>query len=230
LKKAWSNLSPVLQKIWNDFWKWLSGVWAEIGKWFYKNVGKPIEDTWNGLKKSASDAMNRAWDAFKAPFVKAADWIHDNVVKPISDKFNSIRDAFKNGITDGLKAIVNNVIIDGLNGYIKMINGIVHKVPGMGSLTIPDIPHLANGGITNGPTLALIGDNPGGQEVVSPLDKLSGIVTNAVLTAMSVNKPTGNVSGDIVLNLDGRTFARIIKPYADLENKRVGANIRLQSI
>jgi phage-related protein len=231
LKKAWSNLSPVLQKIWNDFWKWLSGVWAEIGKWFYKNVGKPIEDTWNGLKKSASDAMNRAWDAFKAPFVKAADWIHDNVVKPISDKFNSIRDAFKNGITDGLKAIVNNVIIDGLNGYIKMINGIVHKVPGFGSLTIPDIPHLANGGITNGPTLALIGDNPGGQEVVSPLDKLSGIVTNAVLTAMSVNKPTNsNVSGDIILNLDGRTFARIIKPYADLENKRVGANVRLQSI
>jgi S1-C subfamily serine protease len=66
---------------------------------------------------------------------------------------------------------------------------------------------------------------------VSPLDKLSGIVTNAVLTAMKFNNPSsGGISGDIILNLDGKQFARIIKPYTDIENKRVGTNVRLQSI
>ena len=34
------------------------------------------------------------------------------------------------------------------------------------------IPALATGGITTGPTLALIGDNPGGREAVIPLDRL----------------------------------------------------------
>jgi len=32
-------------------------------------------------------------------------------------------------------------------------------------------PRLAEGGVTNGPMLALIGDNPGGREIVQPLDK-----------------------------------------------------------
>jgi len=41
------------------------------------------------------------------------------------------------------------------------------------------IPALASGGITTGPTLAMIGDNPGGQEVVMPLSKLQGMMGNS---------------------------------------------------
>jgi hypothetical protein len=60
-------------------------------------------------------------------------------------------------------------------------------------------------------------------------DVISGAVANAMLQVMQSNK-NSNVNGDIVLNLDGRTFARIVKPWLDKENKRVGANVRLQSI
>lgn len=37
------------------------------------------------------------------------------------------------------------------------------------------IPALAEGGITTGPTMALIGDNPGGREAVIPLDRMGGL-------------------------------------------------------
>jgi hypothetical protein len=36
-----------------------------------------------------------------------------------------------------------------------------------------EVPALAEGGITTGPTLALIGDNPGGREAVIPLDRMN---------------------------------------------------------
>jgi hypothetical protein len=39
-----------------------------------------------------------------------------------------------------------------------------------------------------------------------------------------------NVGGDIVLNIDGRTFARIINPHLQKELKRIGTNVRLQGI
>lgn len=233
MKKVWEDIKPAFQKAWNDLWKWLSGVWSSIGNWFYKNVGKPIEDTWNSLKNSAANAMNNAWDAFKSPFVKAADWFHDNVVSKITNAFQNIVDGFqKGGIIGGLKAVINDYI-DYLNGFVNGANAIIHKIPMMGGVSIPNVPHLATGGITQGPTYALIGE--AGTEVVSPLGKLqdymASTITNAIMTAMSMqNGKRNNVAGDIILNIDGKQFARIIKPYTDLENKRIGTNIRLQSL
>lgn len=60
-------------------------------------------------------------------------------------------------------------------------------------------------------------------------DQIASAVGTAVIQAMQFNK-SSNVGGDILLNIDGRTFARIIKPWSDMENKRVGTNVRLQSI
>lgn len=40
------------------------------------------------------------------------------------------------------------------------------------------IPALAQGGITTGPTLALVGDNPGGREAIVPLDRLDSMLRN----------------------------------------------------
>ena len=51
------------------------------------------------------------------------------------------------------------------------------------------VPALAEGGITTGPTLALIGDNPGGREAVIPLDRMGGLGNNYTI---SVNAGVGN--------------------------------------
>jgi hypothetical protein len=51
---------------------------------------------------------------------------------------------------------------------IPVIDTHIPKVGKVGGQTL--IPALAQGGITNGPTLALIGDNASGRERVTPLD------------------------------------------------------------
>ena len=89
---------------------------------------------------------------------------------------------------------------------------------------------MARGGITTGPTLAMVGDNPGGREVISPLDRLEGMLTNSVMRAIELTGGGGNSSADIVLNIDGRRLARIVKPLLDAENRRVGTNVRLNPI
>jgi phage-related protein len=93
------------------------------------------------------------------------------------------------------------------------------------------LPHLAKGGITNGPSLAVVGDNVGGREVISPLDRLESMLMNSVIQAMQYSGGGQNQgSRDIVFNIDGRTFARIVKPYMDQEQSRVGADIRIRTI
>jgi phage-related protein len=187
------------------------------------------------------------WDGLKSTI--SSKW--DSVISLVNGAFKSKWDSAWSGISNGFPSIFDglyhavktplNWIIDAVNTLISGLNKINIKapdwVPGLGGksfgIDIPKIPKLAKGGITNGPTLAMIGDNPGGQEVVSPLDKLSDIISSAVgtavMSAMQFSKPQGS-GGDIILNIDGRTFGRIIKPFIDMENKRVGTNIMLNSI
>ena len=64
-----------------------------------------------------------------------------------------------NFLIDGM-----NTLVDGLNVLIRGANLIK---PGSDIPSIPDIPHLASGGIVLGPTLALLGER--GPEAVVPL-------------------------------------------------------------
>ena len=156
-----------------------------------------------------------------------------------SKAWEGIVNIFK-GIFEGVGGIVKgvvNTVIDLINGMMEVVttgmNYVIDKlnsieidipdwVPFFGgdtfSLNIPKIkapriPKLAQGGITNGPTLAMIGDNPGGREVVSPLDDLTDMIASAVGSAMMAAMQfsgAGNENGDrdIVLYLDSREVAR----------------------
>jgi hypothetical protein len=74
---------------------------------------------------------------------------------------------------------------------------------------------LASGGITNGPMLALIGDNPGGREVVSPLDDLMGMMKVAIQ-----DSGTGGNSGPTTI---------IVKIGEDTITEKVINNINRRS-
>lgn len=81
-------------------------------------------------------------------------------------------------VTDGLKGALNNAI--GLvNAGIWTINSELiqnaNRIPGVNIPYIPYIPYLAEGGITTGPTVAMIGEGPE-DEAVMPLSKLQSVI------------------------------------------------------
>lgn len=220
---------------------------SPIANYLIKTLGPVFTSVFGVVMKIIGAALGNIFD-FASGLFKALGGVIDFVTGVFtgnwSKAWNGVKDIF-GGVFNSLYTLVKtpmNWIIDMINSVIGGLNKIsidIPKwVPNFGGSTfginIPKIPHLAKGGITNGPTIAMIGDNPGGQEVVSPLDKLQDIIAGAVGTAvtqaMQYGQSSSGAGGDIVLNLDGRTFARIIKPYADMENKRMGANVRLQSI
>jgi hypothetical protein len=151
--------------------------------------------------------------------------------------WEGVKDIFK-GVFDSLWGIIKfplNLIIDGVNTLIDGLNKLSipkMNIPGIGEIggwgiNIPKIPKLAKGGITNGPMMAVIGDNPGGREVVSPLDDLQDIIAAAVGTAVSqaIQMGGSNNSGPVNLIIDGTTIARAIGPYLNKENNRIGGSM-----
>jgi hypothetical protein len=159
------------------------GIWTVQGF----NIGV------NSESKTVSKTMRRMWNRIKAPFTSVADWF-GNIFKgawnAIKKAFTGVGKWFKNlfnGILKFIKAPIN-FLIDGLNTLIKGVNKISFDVPkwvpGIGGkkfgFDIPQIPHLAKGGLVKAPTLAVVGDNMGASsgnpEVVSPLNKLKGMI------------------------------------------------------
>jgi hypothetical protein len=92
----------------------------------------------------------------------------------ISTAFDTIGGAFSFALVPITDAI--NFIIDNLNSVLGwdpavIPGGSIGNILGIGLLDNIGIPQLAKGGIVNGPTLALLGDNASGKEAVIPLEK-----------------------------------------------------------
>jgi SLT domain-containing protein len=149
-------------------------------------------------------------------------------VDNISKAFSNIKYNITEGLYNNVKSLINK-LIGYINKPLKELKNwsFMGKKPFGG---LPTIPALAKGGIVSSPTLAMIGEGKE-SEAVAPLSKLQGMIGTAVMSAMQFNQGGGNnTGGDIIFNIDGRQFARIVKPHLDKESKRIGTNVKLQGI
>jgi phage-related protein len=147
------------------------------------------------------------WDGIKNIFMAVVNWIVGVFEKPIQaimDKFNAFKTFFStlfdgikntfigfiNSVLTGIEKMINNAI-SGLNRLISLLN----KIPGVniksiGSVTLPRIPMLADGGIVTKPTLAMVGE--AGPEAVVPLNGKNnfggGVVINQTINVSGFNK------------------------------------------
>ncbi|MFD6691137.1 hypothetical protein ACFWEV_35395, partial [Streptomyces bacillaris] len=93
------------------------------------------------------------------------------------DWFSGLGDRIGNGLASGFKS--------GINSIIRGWNNLSFTLPsvdlgplgsiGGGTLHTPNVPYLAAGGITTGPTLAMIGEGPE-DEAVLPLSRLDSML------------------------------------------------------
>jgi hypothetical protein len=140
------------------------------------------------------------WDGLRNGVTEAKDWVGDRIddVVGIARGLPGRLSGLFGGMWDGIK----NAFRSAINWVIRGWNGLEFSVPGfsafgqrIGGFTVgvPDIPQLAAGGLAFGPTLAVVGDNPGARndpEVIAPLSKLAEMIGNK--TAGGVN-----IHGDV---------------------------------
>jgi TP901 family phage tail tape measure protein len=118
---------------------------------FWNAVIKPIGNFISGAFDKIGDAAGAMKDAVKTAF----DFIENNLISPIKTAFKAVGNMF-------IKVV--NAIIKGAKAIAKAINWI----PGVEiSIDVDEIPQLADGGVINKPTLAVVGED--GPEAVIPL-------------------------------------------------------------
>ncbi|MFC8494706.1 phage tail tape measure protein [Streptomyces sp. NPDC057235] len=225
--RVWGEITDSLGEAWDwcvdaaaDWWHNTTEPWISGWDWLYRYVFGPIgrffTETLPRWFNDGTAAVEKTWD-------DTVGWFG-----ALPGRLASIGSGLWSWITDGLK--------DALNGAIYLVNmGIwsinnslisqVNRLPGVEIGFIPYIPMLAEGGITTGPTLAMIGEGAE-QEAVLPLSRLDGMLSAAARPVVQV----GGADREQRLVLDVRgsaedDFVRWFKSLVD--NKGGGSVIRL---
>jgi len=192
--KNWDKIIIVLKETWDKSWTKIKEVFALV---------------MNKIKELYNSKLG--WLLPAGPLFKAIMFIKDNwreAWENIKEKFTTVTSAIKivfegfktsilfiwDSLVLGIKTSIN-MIIGGINAFIRAINSLKITVPrfeapdwvpgiggkGWGGFTlgfgdIPELPTLARGGIVNSPTLAMIGER--GPEAVVPLGRGMGMTIN----------------------------------------------------
>lgn len=236
-----------MQSSWNIFGKNTGLIAAATGLAIAANLGEGLKvsnTNFGSFYNSTLPAM-KSWGVGMLKIsAEVGKGILDNIVNSLSTAFRNIIDFAKatgekvSGWFSANKSVITKVAIGagiavGVGALALAAPAAIPFVTG-GLAGLASIPALAKGGITDGPMLAMIGDNPGGKEVVSPLDDLTDIIASAVGTAV-VNAMQFNSSGsnnddtELTIELDGTKLGRVILPKLNEEADRLGYKPILQT-
>ena len=168
-KGSWEGIKIV----WEAAGKFFSGIWGDI-----KEAFKEVKDWLSGIFSDAWDAIKEVWEGVKGFF--------EGVWEGIKGVFSGLAGWFEGIFTDAkdaasrifgamievIKAPIN-LLIDGLNVFIKGLNKIKIPswVPGVGGkgLNFDTIDKLAQGGVLKRGQVGLLEGS--GAEAVVPLEK-----------------------------------------------------------
>lgn len=249
-----SVLSSLWDSTFKEILSILSDIVGKIGKvisHLWNAIFKPLLDllvttltpvfkvTFSAILQMTKTAVEGIGNVIK-DLLKILDGIIEFLIGVFTGDWQRAWEGVSNifgGIMDGLVGLFKtpfNIIISGINTFIRGINKIKMPdwVPGVGGFgfDVSEIPHLATGGIIDKPTLAVVGE--AGKEAVMPLenntgwiDKLAGQIATGIHSVSQFNDTSNNSNGDIVLEIDGTEFARIIKPSFNKETDRYGVPV-----
>lgn len=223
---AWENIKSsfeigvdAITGILNTFFTWfrdnVTNKTTEI-KQAFDNFLSRLKETWNEAWSSLGDIIGSVMDSIKSAVQSVFDWIIEKI-DDIKQKIRDLKNLFKDSDELTYKSGSSRGQISRRMSYtpeIAMLSEIPYTVPALATGTV--VP-------PNREFLASLGDNKREPEVVSPLSTMK----QAFMEAMQESGISlgGGQTGPVYLQLDGKTFARLIGPYTEAEKTRVGVRM-----
>lgn len=183
VKQIWENIKNTAVQKFTDIKNSISNIWQQ--------VTSKTSETWQNIKNKVKEGAQGAWNGITSIFGNIPNWFRDKfsqawqAVKNVFSTGGRIFDGIKEGILSGLKSIVN-AIIYGINKVIRIpftgLNTVLRNIRNaeilglkpfswIGTISVPQIPQLAKGGVLTEATTILAGEYSGARtnpEIVTP--------------------------------------------------------------
>lgn len=219
MKQTWNAIVNSIKDAWNMFITWLQSKSPLLAS-IFQTYGKFVSDVCKNIKDILKGVIDFIVGVFTGDWTKA---------------WQGVTEIFK-GIWNNIVAIIEaaiNFIIDGINLLISALNTIHFEIPDwvpiIGGksfgISIPlvsqvALPRLAEGAVIppNREFMAVLGDQKSGTNIETPLETM----VQAFKQAMN---ESGGRSQTIILQLNGREFARAVYKANNEETQRVGVRL-----
>nr|DAU21305.1 MAG TPA: minor tail protein [Caudoviricetes sp.] len=219
MKQSWNAIVNSIKDAWNMFITWLQSKSPLLAS-IFQTYGKYVSDVYKNIKDILKGVIDFIVGVFTGDWTKA---------------WQGVTEIFK-GIWNNIVAIIEaaiNFIIDGVNLLISALNTIHVEIPDwvpiIGGrsfgISIPlvsqvALPRLAEGAVIppNREFMAVLGDQKSGTNIETPLETM----VQAFKQAMN---ESGGRSQTIILQLNGREFARAVYKANNEETQRVGVRL-----
>jgi len=186
VQNAFQNIGNWFKDRKND----ITNTFSNIGQWFSDKFNNAVQGIKNAFS-SVKTFFSGVWQGICGVFGNVANWFRDKfsqawqAVKNVFSTGGRIFDGIKEGILSGLKSIVN-AIIYGINKVIRIpftgLNTVLRNIRNaeimglrpfswIGTISVPQIPRLAKGGVLTEATTVLAGEYSGAKtnpEIVTP--------------------------------------------------------------
>lgn len=231
-KRSWDQQPEVVRNALTNVWNWVVEIFTKIKDWMagvWDSIASKVQSVWSNITGFLQEKVNNIKNIFESlkwaiPAVfeyikwRVATFIQ-NIVDNISNRIGNIKDRFVdmgNAIGRSLKDVMNNLIWRINTMFINRINGI--KIAGL-SMNIPTVPYLANGGVIQEDTLAML--HKSSKEAVLPLkgntewiSELAGMINSS-----------GGGGGNLVVKIGDDTIYEKAIDYIREKGLRTGTNI-----
>lgn len=170
-------VTTYFQNLWNN----IVAIFTPVGE-FFAGVWSSIQNAFSSVTDWLGGVFLEAWTAVKNVFSTGGE-IFTGIVDGILDTFKTV----VNGIIGGLNKVIA-VPFNGINSALDGIRDIeivgVEPFSWLPTITVPQIPLLAQGGIVDKPTVLEAGE--AGTEAIVPLSELwnqmQGMISDSIGT------------------------------------------------
>lgn len=223
IQTIWQAIATYIQFVLNMILNIVSTIWVSILSFIgniVASISNTISNVFNGISSTISGVMS-------------------GIFNTVSSVWNGIRDTITNTINGARDAVSN--AINAMKGFFNFEWSLPRpKLPrfdisggeapwgfgGKGSLPSIDITWFAKGGILTKPTVfgmngnSVMAGGEAGQEAVLPLNKDTlGMIGDRIMSAVTdrivIQQPQQEAT--IVLNIDGKSFAKLVVPFISSE-------------
>ena len=242
--------------------QFLQEIWAAACEWFNTVVVQPLAARFSMFWQTVQNLAQLALSKLQAIWGTLCGWMQRLVIDPLTSMWTGFKDILLNqwdGIAGGVRGAVNSIIgfvngmiraaVDGVNTVIRLLNGISFEIPDwvpeIGGMTFgfdiptvsaPQIPMLARGGVIRQPVLAMMGEYAGAAtnpEIAAPESRLrelmaeqNGPVLAAILQLAQAVSSGGArelvANQPIEIKLDGQVLYRAMAKIEANRGVKIG--------
>lgn len=226
--KIMKPFDKFLQGIFATDWSTAFGVVGDILNGFYANV----RNIWNSIKQIFNGIITFVRGAFTGNWRQA--W--EGIKQIFAGVFNGLVAIAKfpiNGIISAINGLIRGVVT-GINTVIRALNRLHFSIPSwvpvfggrrfgfnIGTISAPQIPHLASGAVIppNQEFLAVLGDQKQGTNIEAPESLIRKIMREEL-----AKQNSGGGSYAFTAQINRRTLFEEFIKEAQLQQMRTGKN------